>query len=81
MDPRVKTSDEVKRDFERAGVSIRQWALANGFERQAVYGVLNGRFTGKRGKTHQIAVALGLKDGVIVQTADFCPVPATQRAA
>lgn len=31
-----------------------------------VRGVLDGRFKGERGDAHKVAVALGLKDGVIV---------------
>lgn len=70
----LKTPEEVKREFERAGTSIREWAKANGFDFQAVYGVLNGRFKGGRGNSHRIAVALGLKDGRIVKTENLFPV-------
>ena len=31
-----------------------------------VRGVLSGHFNGKRGDAHKVAVALGLKDGVVV---------------
>lgn len=70
----LKTPDDVKREFQRAGISIREWARKNEFDPQAVYGVLNGRFKGGRGKSHRIAVALGLKDGHIVKTENLFPV-------
>lgn len=69
-----KSAEEVKREFQRAGISIRAWAKTNGFEYQAVYGVLSGRFKGGRGNSHRIAVALGLKDGRIVKTESLFPV-------
>lgn len=78
MTNRVKTPEEVKREFQRAGISIREWAKTHGFDKQTVYGVLNGRFAGHRGDAHKIAVALGLKHGQIVEAKNFCPV---QRAA
>jgi gp16 family phage-associated protein len=70
----LKTPDDVKREFQRAGISIREWARKNAFDHQAVYGVLNGRFKGSRGNSHRIAVALGLKDGHIVKTENLFPV-------
>lgn len=64
----MKKADEVKRDFELAGVAIADWATANGFEPRQVYAALNGRTRGRRGKAHEIALALGLK-----QRADEIP--------
>lgn len=80
MKAQTKTPEQVKAEFERAGISIAEWARAHGFDRMTVYGVLSGRHRGSRGKTHEIAVALGLKDGVIVAANDFKPVPARQAA-
>lgn len=74
MNEGLKTPDEVKREFQRAGISIREWARKNKFDHQAVYGVLNGRFKGGRGNSHRIAVALGLKEGHIVKTENLFPV-------
>lgn len=73
MKQRVRTPQEVKQDFERAGISIGSWAKQNGFSRQDVYSVLNGQNKAKYGKAHAIAVALGLKEGVVVQVQDFRP--------
>jgi gp16 family phage-associated protein len=53
--------ERVKRWFEAHGVSVTDWAVAHGFEREAVYDVLNGRTKGRRGAAHRIAVALGIK--------------------
>lgn len=74
MNEGLKTPDDVKREFRRAGISIREWARTNGFDHQAVYGVLNGRFRGERGNAHRIAVALGMKDGWIGRTESLFPV-------
>ena len=77
---RIKSAKEVREEFERAGISIAEWAKARGFDRFTVYGVLTGRHKGTRGKTHQIAVALGLKDGPIVDAKDFKPLPMKEAA-
>lgn len=71
----TKTTEEVKREFERAGISIGSWAKANGFHRQDVYAVLNGQNKARYGKAHAIAVALGLKEGEVVNVGSFRPVP------
>lgn len=75
MGTKPKTPEEVKAEFERAGISIAAWAKAHGFNRMTVYGVLSGRHKGSRGNTHLIAVALGLKHGQVVSANDFKPVP------
>lgn len=60
------SQDLVKREaakqwFEEHGVSVADWAAANGFSPNHVYAVLNGRTRGRRGTAHRIAVALGIK--------------------
>lgn len=65
----LKTSEEVKADFEKNGISIRSWAEANGFQRTDVYAVLDGRNKAKYGSGHTIAIALGMKHGVTGLTA------------
>ncbi len=52
---------QVKSRFLTEGVSIAEWARARGFDQKMVYRVLAGEVKGKRGKGHEIAVALGLK--------------------
>ncbi|MBP2844444.1 DNA-binding protein [Dickeya dianthicola] len=56
-----KTPDQVKQQLHQRGVTVTQWAAQNGYPRQAVYRVLNGFVKAKYGKSHEIAVALGLK--------------------
>ncbi len=51
----------AKAAFEERGESIRDWATARGFTPALVYAVLSGRIAGRRGASHRIAVALGLK--------------------
>lgn len=53
--------DEVKQMFEEEGISVSEWAQRQGFRREDVYAVLNGRLKGKRGVGHRIAIALRLK--------------------
>ena len=55
------TPQECKANFRARGESPGQWADKHGFERALIYRLLNGRAAGWRGKTHQAAVALGLK--------------------
>ncbi|NDV20859.1 DNA-binding protein [Pseudodesulfovibrio sp. JC047] len=62
----IRTSEEVRAEFRRKGISISQWAVANGFPPNLVYEVLAKRRNPTRGQTHRIAVTLGLKDGEIV---------------
>lgn len=71
----LKSSEQVRREFERAGISIGSWAKANGFGRQEVYAVLHGKNKAKYGRAHAIAVALGLKQGEVVKVESFRPVP------
>lgn len=61
----LRTPDEARAEFQRQGVSISSWALANGFSTNLVFEVLSGRKKCTRGQAHNIAVKLGLKDGVV----------------
>ena len=78
---KLRTGQEVKDEFARCGLSVRSWAEANGFKKEDVYAVLDGRNKAKYGNAHAIAVALGMKEGVVVQARDFCPVSAVTRSA
>lgn len=57
----IKTPDQVKQHFDSLGQTVSSWAVSNGFEPQEVYKVLNGQAKCKRGKGHQIAILLGIK--------------------
>jgi gp16 family phage-associated protein len=52
--------------FEHTGQSVSQWAREHGFTRSLVYEVLAGRKKCIRGDSHQIAVLLGIKKGVLL---------------
>jgi gp16 family phage-associated protein len=58
----LRTIEEVRREFKDTGVSVSEWARDRGFSVPLVYGVLRGR-PAIRGQSHNIAVALGLKEG------------------
>lgn len=59
-----KTLRDVRAWFSQNGISIADWAAANQLPVRTVYAVLGGRVQGNRGRSHQVAVALGLKDGL-----------------
>lgn len=59
------TAPEVRASFNRVGKSVSAWARAHGFKVSLVYAVLEGRAKGNRGKSHNIAVLLGMKAGVV----------------
>ncbi|WP_141054599.1 DNA-binding protein [Tepidiphilus succinatimandens] len=65
MSQPTKSIDDVRREFDRRGKSVRDWAREHGFSDRIVYEVLRGRLKGRRGQTHKVAVLLGLKDGVV----------------
>lgn len=67
----LRTSDDVRKEFNRKGISIASWASANGFETNLVFEVLSGRKKGIRGQSHKIAVKLGLKAGEIIEDRDI----------
>jgi len=58
----LRTPKQVRDEFSRRGLSIASWARENGFPPPLVYRVLSG-VKPQRGLTHDIAVALGLKEG------------------
>lgn len=61
----VKTPAQVRAEFLRTGKAISVWAREHGFSQSLVFEVLRGRLKGRRGQAHEVAVLLGLKDGVI----------------
>ncbi|MCF3470383.1 DNA-binding protein [Stenotrophomonas maltophilia] len=67
----MKTLTEVRTEFAARGLSISDWARRHGYSAQLVYGVLKGRNRGIRGQSHDIAVRLGLKEGLIGDFADL----------
>lgn len=73
MPQSTKTIAQVKRDFLEAGISVAEWARANGFDRMTVVDVLRGHRQGKRGEAHRVAVALGIKAGHVIDVKRFKP--------
>lgn len=61
-----RTPEQARAELQRKGISVTQWAVANGFSPNLVFEVLSGRRTPTRGQTHNIAVTLGIKAGEIV---------------
>lgn len=56
-----KSLDEVKAEFKRRGVTVREWARQRCLSEKTVYAVLRGDNKGNYGQAHQVAVLLGLK--------------------
>jgi gp16 family phage-associated protein len=63
----MKTTEEVRADMARRGVTAAAWARKNGVAPETVRGVLLGRIKGRSGEAHKVAVLLGIKDGEIVE--------------
>lgn len=61
----------VRAVFEDSGISVAEWSRARGFSTSLVYQVLEGRRKCLRGQSHQIAVALGIKQGSIVSVQEL----------
>ncbi len=55
------TPHQVRQRLRSQGVTTTAWAAAHGYDRDAVYRVLNGKDKAHYGRAHEIAVALGLK--------------------
>lgn len=54
--------EQIRHHFSKSGISISSWAKENGFPPDLVYKVLNNNRVPLRGKSHQIAVKLGIKE-------------------
>lgn len=57
---RMWSREEVQTWFQSQGISIADWAIANGFNAALTREVIKGRRC-IRGQSHHIAVALGMK--------------------
>jgi len=55
------TPDQVRQRLRQRGRTLTQWAADHGFDRKAVYRVMNGTDKAYYGNAHKIAVELGLK--------------------
>lgn len=61
-----KRSARARAALSRLGISQTALARALGVSTKLVNEVVRGRLIGERGKTHNVAVALGLKEGEIL---------------
>lgn len=66
---KLKTHAEARAWFDQTGTSIAEWSRNHGFGATMVRQILEGKKACKRGQSHQIAVLLGIKAGVITRTA------------
>lgn len=57
---RVRSIEDVRREFKHVGLTFADWARDNGFDAPLVYGLLNGVTYGRYGKSHAIATRLGI---------------------
>jgi gp16 family phage-associated protein len=69
---KARSPQEIRTELKKHGISITCWAKRRGFSPGLVYQVLAGRLKCKHGDAHRVAVALGLKEGVI-STVDDLP--------
>ena len=80
---KLKTPAEVKAWFREQGLSVAEWCRQNGYSQTLTRNILDAGKPCHRGQSHQIAVKLGLKHGVITRSPEEARQrgPHTQRAA
>lgn len=61
MSQNLRTPADARMWLDRHGVTVTQWARANGFEPTVVLALLSGRTRGRWGMAYSAAVALGMK--------------------
>ena len=64
--------ERAKQWFIQTGTSVSEWAREHGYPASLVYRVMSGRET-RRGKSHDIAVLLGIKSGTLRKPKDKEP--------
>lgn len=64
---KLKTLAEVRAWFSEQGLSVSEWCRQNGFSLSLTRNILDQGKPCHRGQSHQIAVMLGLKAGVITR--------------
>jgi len=73
----IRTPQQARAWLDYLGITIAQWSREHGFSEPLVHEVLTGRRACRRGQSHNIAVALGMKHGI--PTTRPARVPPTQR--
>lgn len=61
MSNKVLTRDQFKQKLIAAGITLKQWSIKNGFSYEMAIRVLNGQSKATFGKSHDCAVAMGIK--------------------
>lgn len=62
----IKSIKQVREEFISSGTSIAEWARVNNFSPDLVYRILKNNQIPRRGKSHEIAVKLGIKEQKIM---------------
>ena len=62
---KLLTPAEAKARLQYEGISVSQWCRENNCNQSLVYEILAGRKKCLRGMSHNIAVKLGIKAGVV----------------
>lgn len=75
----MRTPQQVVEAFAERGLSFAEWARTKGFNVAVVYQVLKGRRKCMRGQAHEIAVALGLKEGLVERDYSFLELKGEKR--
>ncbi|UZR27467.1 helix-turn-helix domain-containing protein [Methylococcus mesophilus] len=63
------TPEQLRKELDSKGVTVESFAKAKSLDPRLVRDLLNGRIRGRRGKAHDHAVIMGLKDGEVSQHA------------
>lgn len=71
MSDQILDTSAAKKLFEMSGISVSEWSRVHGFSAILVYQVLDGQRKCRRGQSHQIAIALGLKQGVVMEVEEL----------
>ena len=61
----LRTPEQARAWLSYHGISISQWSRENGVSHGLVFEILQGKKKCLRGSSHNIAVLLGMKEGVV----------------
>ena len=53
---------QVKKVLSRKGLTMKQFSSDHNISKSLIEGLINGKISGRIGKSHKIAVLLGLKE-------------------
>lgn len=66
----LRTPEQAKEHLAQQGISVAEFARTHNLPYGIVYQVLTGQKKGRRGAAHNAAVLLGIKHGVVGETAE-----------